>query len=481
MKKLIVLILFFSVLLAKAQKHPEHKRANNWCFGWNAGLCFNSGSAVALTNVALMQGFDGCSTISDTSGNLLMYSNGEKIWNRNNQVMLNGYNLNGCISSANGTLLVPQPGNDSLYYLFTADCWENYFSGLYYSVINIKGDGGLGQVITKNVLLLDSCAESVIATYAAEGNIWIVTSDIKGMFYSYLLSNTGISGVVDSMQTTSMLSYFPSYQYSFGYLKFSPNGNYIFASDFVDLGDGICKLISFDICSGNFITCFTIAVDLDPIMHFYYSSFSYDSRYLYIQSRCTNGPCLPSAIVYYEISEPIDSAAIVNSMDTLISTNYVQINAMQLSPLGNIVISTSTTAVTYNYVSTFADPNNPNPANLFLNSIYLGGKEGRMNLINTIETWFLQDTIMTNPKNKESTSVFEIFPNPTDGSFIVLTDTKGCWDYSIRNVFGEIAANGQNCSNELLVNQSLLNGVYFFEITDNIHHQKKVKKVLIKN
>lgn len=64
--------------------------------------------------------------------------------------MVNGDNLKGNLSSVQACIIVPEPGNDSIYYLFTTDAVENSFANGYtYSIINLNKDNGNGEVITK--------------------------------------------------------------------------------------------------------------------------------------------------------------------------------------------------------------------------------------------------------------------------------------------------------------------------------------------
>ena len=74
MKKLLhfILIIFLCGVLSEVSAQNQN---NRWYFGINAGLNFNSGSPVALTDGALFSN-EGCATISDNSGNLLFYTNG---------------------------------------------------------------------------------------------------------------------------------------------------------------------------------------------------------------------------------------------------------------------------------------------------------------------------------------------------------------------------------------------------------------------
>src|SRR5689334_22157659 len=96
------------------------KERNIWYFGNKAGLDFNTSPPTVLNN-SQMNTVEGCSSIADAQGNLLMYTDGMTIWNKNHQVMANGSGLLGSSSSVQGALIIKQPGYANLYYVFTLD------------------------------------------------------------------------------------------------------------------------------------------------------------------------------------------------------------------------------------------------------------------------------------------------------------------------------------------------------------------------
>ena len=82
MKKvlLFILIVFSQFLFAQGE-------GNIWYFGFNAGLDFNQDPPVALTNGSLFSN-EGCAAICDNLGNLLFYTEGTTIWNKNHDIMV---------------------------------------------------------------------------------------------------------------------------------------------------------------------------------------------------------------------------------------------------------------------------------------------------------------------------------------------------------------------------------------------------------
>ena len=113
MKALQCVILFLFSLVCEAQREN-----NIWYFGDKAGLDFNSGNPVNLTDGAINT-IEGCASISNPSGQLLFYTDGIKVWNRNHQIMPNGADLSGNSSSTQSGIIVPKPNSNTIYYLFT--------------------------------------------------------------------------------------------------------------------------------------------------------------------------------------------------------------------------------------------------------------------------------------------------------------------------------------------------------------------------
>lgn len=218
--RLLSFISSFFVCLANGQE------ADNWYFGHHAGLNFSSGSPVSLSD-SQMNTHEACASMSDSNGQLLFYTNGNTVWNKNHQIMLNGTGLFGDPSSVQ-TLVIPNPGNENQYYLFTNDHTGNNHSGdakgFNYSIIDMTEDGALGEVIVKNTPLLTSVTEQVTATWHANSaDIWIVTHRLdSNAFYAYKV--TGLS--VEPPVISNVGAFIGNSSYDgLGALKFSQQGN----------------------------------------------------------------------------------------------------------------------------------------------------------------------------------------------------------------------------------------------------------------
>lgn len=269
MRKSIFLFLLFPVLCF------SQGEANYWYFGHNAGITFNTSPPTALTNGQLNTN-EGCSSISDASGNLLFYTDGRTIWNRNHQVMQNadyysGTGLLGDPSSTSSGLIVPHPTKPNLYYVFTVDephhenaaaypnqgpanpsgiysdtgesvpeADDGYNNGLNYSIVDMTLNNGLGNVVlgARNHHLItynpkDSeeikykCSEKITAVKGADCNsIWVLTHFIN-KFYAFKIDANGIDPdpVISTLAPIIPLD---AYRRSaLGYMKISPNGKKI--------------------------------------------------------------------------------------------------------------------------------------------------------------------------------------------------------------------------------------------------------------
>ncbi len=156
---------------------------------------FSPGAPVNLSNNA-MNSIDNPASISDSLGNLLFYSNGLQVWNRNNIVMANGSGLLGDNTGGHTATAIKLPGSTSIYYLFTMDNVAQV-NGLRYSVIDMNLNGGLGDVVAgqKNILLLTPASEQIIPVVHSNGlDIWIIAHPWNSSsFNSYLVTCNGIN------------------------------------------------------------------------------------------------------------------------------------------------------------------------------------------------------------------------------------------------------------------------------------------------
>jgi gliding motility-associated-like protein len=158
---------------------------NNWIFGYGARVNFSGPIPVGSSNAAINSNESTASVSDPSSGQLLFYTDGRKVWNANNQVMPNGANLLGGFynSCTQGALIVPFPEDNQRYYLFTLEELEALSSspvvdnGLRFSVVDMTLNGGLGdvQVATMNTPLATDLTEKLIVIRSTEiQGFWVL-------------------------------------------------------------------------------------------------------------------------------------------------------------------------------------------------------------------------------------------------------------------------------------------------------------------
>jgi gliding motility-associated-like protein len=354
---------------------------NNWYFGLNCGITFNTNPPSFLPNGQIATK-EGCSVMSDTSGNLLFYSDGEKIWNRNHVVMPNGSGLKGDFSSAQSALIVRMPGSFTIYYVFTAPEILTT-NGLQYSIVDMSLDGGLGDVTSvKNVVLLASSIEELTGVVHANGSdIWIIGHEWQsGDFYVWLLTSTGINGPVISTSGPIFQSY-PGVSGSegngIGLMKVSPCGDkiaYVVGFDeYVEMQDfdNATGILSHPIYMGAWPGLYpfgVFAVEFSPGCSKLYIMIINDGR-----------------VVQYDLNA-VSVTAMLNSADTVITdpltTDYF--GSIQNGPDGKMYLI----KLGYNWLGCI---NNPDESGVAINyidhAVYCGG-QGRYGLPNNITSLY---------------------------------------------------------------------------------------------
>lgn len=213
--------LFLIFLFANFSFVFSQQQAAIWYFGKNAGLDFRSGYPVALTDGKL-DTYEGCSTISDEDGNLLFYSDGRTILNRNHKTMVNGEGLLGHLSSTQSAIIIHNPYSPNIYYIFTVSGSD----GFHYSEINMDLENGLGAVTNnKNVLLANPTTEKVTAVQHSNGkDIWVITHEAENdAFLAYLVNSEGVN-MIPIKSNVGLNLRNRNGNNNIGYLKASPNG-----------------------------------------------------------------------------------------------------------------------------------------------------------------------------------------------------------------------------------------------------------------
>lgn len=348
MKKTVLTFLFWFVFISSFSQ-----RGNNWQFGFNAGIDFSSGIPVP-TNYSQMTQLEGSSSICDMNGQLMFYSDGTKVWNRQNIVMPNGTGLSGNYSSTQSSMIVPFPADLKRYYIFTVD-FIGGASGLCYSIVNMDLDGGMGDIEIKNIQLVTPTIEKITSVNHCNGkDVWVITHrGGSDEYYAYLVTGTGIQPpVISHSGRTAPFG-------SIGYLKASPDGSRLAAAQW---GIGL-DLFDFNSVTGT-ITNRKAVINAGGNSALPYGlEFSPNSKLLYVSSSKYNPV---SGIYRYDISQynNLDApvATIISSRTELDADSMAFItnsfSAIQLGPDGKAYM----TLFAYPFMAVINNPNLPGAA-----------------------------------------------------------------------------------------------------------------------
>jgi gliding motility-associated-like protein len=295
------IVLTYCLFLATFTTFAQ-KQTNTWYFGNRVGLDFNQTPPLPLTN-GTANSQEGSAAISDNNGRLLFYSNGIVLHNRKHERMLNGNNLFGDLSSTNNVVIVPAPGQDSMYYVFTIGSAREEVPVFSYSVVDMKGDGGFGEVVQKNVFLSDTSLEKLAAVrHCNNRDVWIVIHKWKtDTYWAYLLTDAGVNPTPVISNTGLVIT--GQLNNTIGTLKFSPKGDKLVSAHSFD-NDAI-ELMNFNnstgVISNPVVFHPNSTIPRDPSSTGVYGAeFSPDGRLLYVSSNTS--VAAPSVLYQFDIT-----------------------------------------------------------------------------------------------------------------------------------------------------------------------------------
>jgi hypothetical protein len=373
----ILSLMLLSVHFVNAQQHD-----NIWLFGYSSNEVDSTfgGSVMDFSNDSLSIYYEyrnmnldvTNASICDTSGNLLFYTNGIYIANTEHDTIENGGGINpGDYADDNsiygyilnqGAIILPVPNSDSLFYLFhlsldypnTNVDWHS--PQFYYSVIDMSLNNGLGEVIEKNVLLLDTtfqCGMITAAKHANGKDWWVLLNGYNSnSFYTFLISEEMPSEHFIQM-TGSIIPH------GLGQAVFSPDGSkYANISLFggADVPD-LVSIYDFDRCNGILSeptqfeygdSAWSGGIAISPNSQFLYVS-SYNFIYQY-------------DLFANDILASKDTVAIYDGFELEITPTFslpTRFALMQLAPDGKIYINCPASV---NLLHVINNPNEPGEA-----------------------------------------------------------------------------------------------------------------------
>jgi hypothetical protein len=290
--KIFKWILFYCLMLVGSGELLAQNTDRYWVFGDSAAIDFRN-----LTNpvpdMSILRSRGTCASICDSAGSLLFYAGSPNVppfpiatsgllrWgyavNKNHTLMDNGDELIGS-GWYQEMIIIPNPANPLQYYLFCGGITQAN-NGLFYSIIDLSFNNGLGKVTQKNVQLRnDTLCDGITAVRHGNGRDWwvivrswkangVYTNDIT----CYLVSPLGVQAMPTQYIGT------PTTNDGFLRMKFNDAGEKMYNVS----GYGLIERFDFDRCTGLLSNQQTFNGLNSPYFYFWGFEVSPDESKLY--------------------------------------------------------------------------------------------------------------------------------------------------------------------------------------------------------
>lgn len=313
----------------------------NWIFGFGGGYDWNSNSVIPNSSLTT---YEGCASISDASGNLLMYTDGTDVWDGNHNLVTTNFDMTGDSSSTQSGVIIPKPGTED-YYIITVDYVGPdpnlpYNSRMAWYEADMVG-GVLSSVfpVAGNTMIVNSSEKiAAVRKPCDPSTIWIIGHNFTaGQYEVFAATNSGIAptGVTLNDQFSSTLA-----ERKVGSLRFNHDGTLLASAVF----GARVELMGFDPNTGTFTGTqlkFELSQGGIPENKPYGLEFSPDNNTLY--TSVTGGASIQhNSIWQFDVSN-LNETAIETSRQLVVDygdgIDNLQPGQMQLAPDGNIYVA----------------------------------------------------------------------------------------------------------------------------------------------
>ena len=308
----------------------NNEQARIWYFGTHAGLDFSTDPPTVLTDGATdSPGSTG--VVCDAAGKLLLYTDGETIFNREHQPIPNGSGIYGSKTSL-GNMLIPL--NSALFNFQHANSSSNFYP--YYSEMDMAKNQGLGGIRIINnqprkntVIDLVPVGNKVAATNSCSvfDTKWVLRKrqNTAQFLVTQVLPDNSV-GVQPFSIDIGELDQNTSGSNIIAQMKFNHAGTLL--ADALPNSSGF-DLLHFDPILGGLSD--VISIRQAELAEAYTLEFSPDDRFLYVAT--------PTGLYQFDLISD-DAQAIKASRVTLASSATPRFGAIQMGPNGKLYIAT---------------------------------------------------------------------------------------------------------------------------------------------
>lgn len=339
-----IALLYVSSIAAQAQNETA-----NWIFGNQSHRTvlfhFEDSLESITTDTLDFEVYQTFASISDSVGDLLFYTNGYSIINKDFELMENGDSIHygywweqlsgdegGGHFVNDASLILPVPENPDQYmivysFVDSSNAFLLHVKELRYALVDLSYNNGLGKVLEKEIVLLNDtlAAGKLDAVRHANGKDWwiVITDTFGNKFFKFLLTD---SGFIDyGTQFVSDVVIQEEGVTGGNIATFSPNGKNLALYN-ENGGTAWVELYDFDRCTGmlsNYRYKYLVSQIWGGI------AFSTNSRFLYV--------CNSISIFQIDLESPDPFANLhqIAWSDMNVGGNF---NQMHLAPDGKIYV-----------------------------------------------------------------------------------------------------------------------------------------------
>ncbi|QRR02961.1 PKD domain-containing protein [Dyadobacter sandarakinus] len=365
---------------------PANQEGAKWYFGGNAGLDFSNNPPTPITDGKLNTP-EGTSSIANSKGQLLFYSDGITIWNKNGDVMpcfelTNCAPLKGSPNSTQSVLIVPQPtckGCEYLYNVFTTSD-INGEKLLTVSVVDMRRNNGLGAIIEQNTTLQQPTTERLASVRNdRDSTYWVITHDYGTNKFRIFHATDG--GLVETSTPELGMAHDTPAEAQ-GYMKFSSpdstTGERRLAVVVPGPPQNYVELYKFNDSTG--VLTYDKTMDLGPAPPTAYGiEFSPTGEKMYISFQGGNGTS--SYLKQYDLTLP--DSLLTETAITIDSSATQTYGALQFASDGRIYMAVKGSE----YLAVIGEPegNSLTAIEYERDGVSLGGKNSQLGLPNMVQ------------------------------------------------------------------------------------------------
>ena len=366
---------------------PTNQEGAKWYFGANAGLDFSGGSPEPLTD-GKVNTPEGVSTMSNSKGELLFYSDGITIYDRNGNKMeclaQNCAPLKGSPNSTQSVLIVPQPTCRGCEYLFnvftTSDI--NGEKLLSVSTVDMRRNNGNGAIVELNTTLSKSTTERLVSSRNdKDTTYWVIAHEYGSNKFQVFHATTG--GLNEAGTYELGMSHDTTTKAQ-GYMKFSSadsTGQRRLAVVVGGPPTNYVELFYFNDETG--VLTYDRTINLGPAPPTAYGvEFSPSGEKMYVSYQ--GDGTAKSYLAQYNLTSG-DSLQIAQSRILIDSSSTQKFGALQIGPDGRIYMAVEGSS----YLAVIGEPEQESVLLMEYerNGINLGGKKSALGLPNLVQNF----------------------------------------------------------------------------------------------